>query len=142
MKWKKKGGALRCGEGQAEIRIEELEGQFWVSWKLPSGAWEAGQPFLTLEGAKAAGEQVLGAMIEFESQEKAYFQKRRDYYSERQKKLDSLTPQEKSLKKAFGMYVKMTEMEKAYVRHLNPRIAGIFDKVIAEEAQEGQVGNA
>jgi len=133
LKWKRKDGCLRCGEGNAQARIQEREGQFWLSWRLPGGAWEVGQSFGSAEDAKAVGETVLKAMLEFESQEKAYFQKRRDFYSERQKKRDSLTPEEKSLRAAFEVYRGLNAAEREYARKQAPRVIGIFDKVLAEE---------
>lgn len=142
MKWKKKDGCLRCGEGSAQARIQEREGQFWLSWRLPSGAWEDGQAFDDREDAKAVGERILKAMDEFERQDKAYFQQRRDYYTERQKKKDSLSPEEKSLRTAFDVYRKLNPAEKDYARKMAPRVIGIFDKVLAEEQQEGQASNA
>jgi len=160
VKWKRKDGCLRCGEGNAQARIQEREGQFWLSWRLPGGAWEEGQAFDSIENAKAVGEKVLAAMLEFESQEKAYFQKRRDFYSERQKKKDSLTPEEKSLRAAFEVYRGLNAAEREYARKQAPRVIGIFDKVLAEEhsahgaaeglndkvlaeeQQEGQASNA
>jgi hypothetical protein len=142
LKWKRKDGCLRCGEGNAQARIQEREGRFWLSWRLPGGAWEVGQAFDSTEDAKAAGERVLKAIDEFERQEKDYFQKRRDYYTERQKKKDSLTPEEKSLRAAFDAYVKLNPEERDYARKMAPRVIGIFDKVLAEEQQEGQASNA
>jgi len=142
LKWKRKDGCLRCGEGNAQARIQEREGQFWLSWRLPGGAWEVGQASDSTEDAKAAGERVLAAILEFENQEKDYFQKRRDYYAERQKKKDSLTPEEKSLRAAFDAYVKLNPEERDYARKMAPRVIGIFDKVLSEEQQEGQASNA
>jgi hypothetical protein len=142
LKWKRKDGCLRCGEGNAQARIQEREGRFWLSWRLPGGAWEVGQASDSTEDAKAAGERVLAAILEFENQEKDYFQKRRDYYAERQKKKDSLTPEEKSLRAAFDAYVKLNPEERDYARKMAPRVIGIFDKVLSEEQQEGQASNA
>lgn len=142
MKWKKKDGCLRCGEGNAQARIQEREGKFCLSWRLPGGAWEDGQAFDDREDAKAVGEHILKAMDEFERQDKAYFQQRRDYYTERQKKKDNLTPEEKSLRAAFDAYRKLNPMEKDYARKMAPRVIDIFDKVLAEEQQEGQASNA
>lgn len=142
MKWKKKGGAFRCGEGRAEIRIEEIEGQFWLSWRLPSGAWEQGQPFPTIGDAKMVGEKVLSAIVELADKEKQYLKERRDYYQERQRQLDAEPPENKAIKRAFQMYMRLSGVERAYVRMMKPDITKIFDEVLQEVQPEQEAADA
>jgi hypothetical protein len=138
MKWKKKGGSWRVQSGDLVACVEPQGDQFALKWRDGSGAWERGALYDNPAHARARGEDVLEAMVRVVEAERSLLERRRQICAERQAKKDSMTPEEKTISRAFQAYLSASPFERAMLLHFRPGLSEVFaefDEVIKEIAQ-------
>lgn len=139
MKWKKKGGDWRCGEGSICMCVEPVDGKFLLKWRDGSGAWDRGALYDDPMRARERGEEILDAMLQLEEAKRSLVAERRKICVERQAEKDSMSSEEKALVRALKHYVNMSSVERAFVLHMRPDLKNVFDEfdsVIEEMKQE------
>jgi hypothetical protein len=139
MKWKKQGDSWRCYSGEIQMRVQAIDDLFMLTWCRSKGSWDEGVIYPNLVEAKAKGEELIELMDAVVKQEKDILSTRRKFYDDRQKRIDAMTPAEKSYIRAFELYRQMPEHDKGYVRGLRPDLTAIFDKLILEENQKTNI---
>lgn len=142
MKWKKKGGDWRCGEGSICMCVEPVEGKFLLKWRDGSGAWDRGALYDDPMRARERGEELLAAMLQLEEAKRDLVAQRKKICAERQAEKDAMTPREKTLVRVFKQYVNMSYMERAFVLHMRPDLKDVFnefDSAIEEMKQESEL---
>jgi len=131
MRWKRKGGKLRCGDEKFQVCIEKLQGdleRYTVLWKK-GGEWAQGRAFDSLAEAKKVGEGILNTMRAAHEKERLLVDKRREIVSERQEAWANLSDKDRAVYKAYQTYKQLNAIERRQARKIAPMLCAQFDEV-------------
>lgn len=124
MKWKKKSGALRAEAHGVIFKIEEIEDEFALSFRTPSGGWEKCETNSSMESAKDRAEKVADLYRQLAEHDARMLELRRS----EAKRIANMDPAEKAIRTLFGMYREMSNMERFAARKMRPDLCYMFDE--------------